>query len=80
MQIWLLTTEAEDGTFTNQRMVRSEGEARKAAGDNANGEASCIEVAVDKDGVMALFHRENYVKKVLKAFDIKNGRWKSREL
>lgn len=81
MQIWLVTTEAEDGSFTKQRMARSEGEARKlASGDGVNGTAECIGVDVDKDGVMALFHRENFVKSVLKAFDIKNGRWKSRDL
>jgi hypothetical protein len=79
MQIWLVTTEAEDGSFTKHRMARSEGEARKiGSGDGVNGEAQCINVAVDKDGVMALFHREDFIKDVLKAFDIKNGRWKAR--
>lgn len=81
MQIWLVTTDAEDGSFTKHRMARSEAEARKlASSDGVNGEAQCIDVAVDKDGVIALFHRDNFIKDVLKAFDIKNGRWKARDL
>lgn len=78
MQIWLTTTEAEDGTMTNQQLARSEKEARENAGDTANGEAQLIEIATDKDGIIALFKRENFTKNILKAFDIKNGKWKSR--
>lgn len=77
MKVWLVTTEAEDGTFTNQRMVRSEGEARKVT-TGLNGDAQCIEVATDKDGVLALFHRQDFIKNVEKAFTIKNGRWSAR--
>jgi hypothetical protein len=78
MQIWLTTTEAEDGTMTRKQLARSEKEAREKAGDAANGEAQLIEIATDKDGIIALFERENFVKNILKAFDIKNGKWKSR--
>lgn len=82
MQIWLTTTEAEDGSMTNQQLARSEKEAREnviaSNGDNANGEAQLVEINTDKDGIIALFKRDNFVKNVHKAFDIKNGKWKSR--
>lgn len=82
MQIWLTTTEADDGTMTRQQLARSEKEAREnvvaSNGNDANGEAQLIEINTDKDGIIALFKRENFVKNTIKSFEIKNGKWKSR--
>lgn len=78
MQIWLTTTEADDGSITKQQLARSEKEARENVGEGANGEAQLIEINTDKDGIIALFKREGFIKNVIKGFDIKNGKWKSR--
>ncbi|MBA2708698.1 MAG: hypothetical protein H0U59_12910 [Gemmatimonadaceae bacterium] len=76
MQIWYTQTEADDGALTNQGLHRSEKEAREKVGET-NGMARLVEVDTDKDGIIKLFNRDDFVKSTIKSFTIKAGRWKA---
>lgn len=78
MKIWLTITEAEDGTMTQKNYTGSEKEARAGVPEGANGEALFMDIATDKEGVLALANGTPKQLALEKAFDIKNGKWKSR--
>ena len=82
MQIWLVTITAENATPV-QALARSEKEAREKAtelgGEKPNGRAEQIDVATDKDGIIALFERKDFIKNTLKTFAIVDGKFKSRD-
>lgn len=80
MKLWIATTEADDGSMTKKRAYGSKDECRAGVGEASVADVVFVDVNGDKDGVMALFNGDYTINATEKAFDVKNGKWKAREV